>query len=248
MNEKVITALPRPSRAYAPAPTPAWVERVDSWESVADSPAFVGFAKRILELAAPQPHDVAVDLGCGTGLLALPLAELTSRVSAVDYSKTMLARLADRAQAGRLENLDPVHADLRELPLEDESATVVVSNYAFHHLADEGKELALSEARRVLRPGGRLVVCDMMFALSLAPRDRAIITSKVVAIARKGPGGILRLARNAGRVAAGRWEHPSPPQRWREMLEGRSFTAVTVEPIEHEAGIACARRPLRRAS
>ena len=220
-----------------------WDERVDTWEEVAESGAFLRLRDRIVELAAPARDDRVVDLGAGTGLLALALAPRTAEVVAVDLSGRMLERLDERAAADGLRNLRTLEADLRHLPLEDESATLVVSNYAFHHLDDPGKELALSEARRVLRPGGRLVVCDMMFSLSLEARDRRLVLQKVVAMLKRGPAGVIRILKNAGRVVAGRWEQPARPEAWERMLAARGFEDVRVELLEHEAAIATARRP-----
>lgn len=220
-----------------------WDERVDTWEEVAESEAFLALRDRVVALAAPRPDDQAVDLGAGTGLLALALAPAVAEVVAVDVSARMLERLDTRAAADGIRNLRTVEADLRHLPLEDESATLVVSNYAFHHLDDAGKELALSEARRVLRPGGRLVVCDMMFSLSLERRDRRLVLEKVVAMLKRGPAGVLRILKNAGRVVAGRWEQPARPETWEQMLVARGFENVRVELLEHEAAIAVARRP-----
>ena len=222
-----------------------WDGRVEAWEALAASEPFLRMRDRVCRLAAPQPDDVVVDLGAGTGLLALSLAPAVERVVAVDSSPRMLERLAERAEAGAHDNVTAVVGDLRELPLEDESVTLAVSNYAFHHLDGCGKGLALSEVRRVLRPGGRLVVCDMMFSLSLRPRDRRLLVRKVASIARRGPAGWLRIARNAGRVAAGRWEHPAPAEEWLRLLGERRFEAIETETLAHEAGIACARRPLR---
>lgn len=220
-----------------------WDERVETWEEVATSDAFLALRDRVVELAAPRPDDVVVDLGAGTGLLALALAPRVENVVAVDLSEPMLERLDARAAADGVRNLHTLAADLRRLPLADESATLVVSNYAFHHLDDAGKELALSEARRILRPGGRLVVCDMMFSLSLEARDRRVVLEKVVAMLRRGPAGVVRILRNAGRVVAGRWEQPARPETWEEMLLARGFEDVRVELLEHEAAIAVARRP-----
>jgi ubiquinone/menaquinone biosynthesis C-methylase UbiE len=220
-----------------------WDERVEAWEEVATSGAFLSIRDRIVELAGPQADDHVVDLGAGAGLLALAIAPRVRELIAVDISERMLERLDVAAAADGIHNVETVVADLRRLPLDDESATLVVSNYAFHHLDDPGKELALAEARRILRPGGRLVICDMMFSLSLEPRDRRLIVEKVVSLLKRGPAGLVRILRNAGRVVAGRWERPAPPQTWEEMLAARGFENVRIELLEHEAAVASASRP-----
>ena len=225
-----------------PESTP-WDARASSWEEVCASPAFERLRDRTLDLADLDEGEVVVDLGAGTGLLALPAASRAREVIAVDYSSPMLDRLSHHARELGRANIRPVLADLRELPLPDDCADVVVSCYAFHHLADADKELALAEARRVLRPGGRLVVCDMMFGLSLRAHDRRVVMSKAASIARKGPAGLVRLARNAGRIMTRRWEHPAPVDRWRSLLEARRFADIEVTLVEAEAGIAFARRP-----
>lgn len=225
-----------------------WDERVEAWEEVAASGAFLAIRDRIVELAEPRPDDLVVDLGAGTGLLALALAPRVQELVAVDISERMLEGLDDAAATDGIHNVEPLVADLRRLPLEDEFATLVVSNYAFHHLDDPGKELALAEARRILRPGGRLVICDMMFALSLEPRDRRLLWEKVRALLKRGPAGLLRIVRNAVRVVLGRWEQPATPESWQEMLEARGFEHVRIELLEHEAAVAVARRPEVRAA
>jgi ubiquinone/menaquinone biosynthesis C-methylase UbiE len=225
-----------------------WDERVEAWEEVATSPAFLAIRDRIVELAEPRRDDHVVDLGAGTGLLALALAPRVQQLVAVDISERMLERLDDRAGADGVHNVEPLVADLRRLPLEDECATLVVSNYAFHHLDDAGKELALAEARRILRPGGRLVLCDMMFSLSLEPRNRRLVWEKVRGLLKRGPAGAVRILRNAVRVVAGRWEQPAPPESWEEMLVARGFEQVRIELLEHEAAVAVARRPFVRTA
>lgn len=225
-----------------------WERRVDVWEEVAASPAFRRLAATVASLAVPTECDRVVDLGAGTGLLTLALAPHVEAVIAVDHAPAMLARVREKMRGSAIANVECVVADLRSLPLPDESATLVVSNYAFHHLSDADKELALAESRRVLEPGGRLVLCDMMFALSLDPRDRALIARKLVRIARRGPAGLARIVKNAGRIATRTWEHPASAERWHELLEGRHFADVEVRLLEHEAGVATARRPDRSAA
>jgi ubiquinone/menaquinone biosynthesis C-methylase UbiE len=221
-----------------------WDQRVEAWEEVAASAAFLAIRDRIVELAEPRRDDRVVDLGAGTGLLSLALAPHVKELIAVDISERMLERLDDAAAADGVHNVEPLVADLRRLPLDDESATLVVSNYAFHHLDDPGKELlALAEARRILRPGGRLVICDMMFSLSLEPRDRRLVWEKVTGLLKRGPAGLVRLVRNALRILLGRWEQPARPETWEEMLVARGFEHVRIELLEHEAAVAVACRP-----
>jgi ubiquinone/menaquinone biosynthesis C-methylase UbiE len=221
-----------------------WDERVEAWEEVAATASFLAIRDRIVELAEPSPDDCVVDLGAGTGLLALALAPRVRELVAVDISDRMLERLDDAAVSDGVDNVEPLVADLRHVPLEDESATLVVSNYAFHHLDDAGKELALSEARRILRPGGRLVLCDMMFSLSLEPRNRRLVLEKVLGLLKHGPRGLMRILRNAARVVTGSWEQPATPETWQEMLVARGFEDVRIELLAHEAAIALARRPV----
>lgn len=220
-----------------------WDERVEVWEEVAASDTFLAIRDRIVELSAPRPDDRVVDLGAGTGLLALALAPRVHELFAIDSSEAMLDRLDDAAVADGIHNVETLVADLRRLPLEDESATLVVSNYAFHHLDDSGKELALAEARRILRPGGRLVICDMMFSLSLAPRDRRLVAEKALALLKRGPAGVVRILRNAARLLAGRWEQPATPETWERMLVARGFEGVSIELLASEAAVAVAHRP-----
>jgi ubiquinone/menaquinone biosynthesis C-methylase UbiE len=220
-----------------------WDSRVEAWEEVAATDAFLELRDRIRREAAPRPGDRILDLGAGTGLVTLALAPHAESVTALDISAAMLERLQAHAATTGVTNIDVVAADMRSLPFEDETFDLVVSNYALHHLEDTGKEIAVSEARRVLTPTGRLVVCDMMFSLTLRRRDRRLLADKIRAVAARGPAGLLRIARNAGRVVVGNWEHPAPPETWEQILHDRHFENIRVELLAQEAGIATARRP-----
>jgi len=220
-----------------------WNTRVAEWDDVAASPAFQRLADRVIAAAAPHADDTAIDLGAGTGLLTLRLAPLVAEVIAVDAAPAMVDHLRAECARRDLTGVSCRVADLRELKLPDASRTLAVSNYAYHHLDHDGKRIALQELQRVLAPGGRAVICDMMFSISLRPRDRRIVMEKLRLMARRGPAGIVRIMRNAGRVATGNWEHPERPEAWVDLLAEAGFVDITTYELGNESGMAVAVRP-----
>lgn len=116
-----------------------------------------GLARMALKLA---PRARYCDLGIGDGMLTLMLAEAAERVTAVDVSTKMLSQLETRAKASGLENLELVEGDIQDLPLPDASHDVAVMSQALHHV--QSPSAALSEAHRILVPGGRLMVLDLL--------------------------------------------------------------------------------------
>jgi ubiquinone/menaquinone biosynthesis C-methylase UbiE len=220
-----------------------WNTRVDEWKGVASSPVFQRLAHEVVTRANPAPSDHVIDLGAGTGLLTFRLAERVADVVAIDYADAMVEHLRESVRHHQLANVTCTVADLRSLPLPAQSRTLAVSNYAYHHLDHDGKRAALDELYRVLAPGGRVVICDMMFAISLRARDRRIILDKVVLMAKRGPAGVLRVLRNAGRIATRKWEFPERPDAWVDLLTGAGFVDIATDTLVNEAGIVTASRP-----
>jgi len=232
-------------RRYTPLVRSAknWDDYVAHADEVAESAGFQALRDRILASADLGDGAVVVDVGAGTGLLALAAAERAGTVWAVDVSPAMGRHLEAVAAVSGLHNVHVITASAVALPLEDASADAVVSNYCYHHLTDPQKRLALAEAHRVLRPGGRLVVGDMMFRVRLTDaRDRQVLREKSRAMLRMGVPGAVRLLRNAGRYASRRWEHPSDGPWWKAALISAGFDDVDLSLLEHEGGVVAGRR------
>lgn len=102
------------------------------------------------------------DLGCGTGQVASALAPFVARVIAVDRSGEMLQ--AARRRLKDLPTVEVRRGELEALPITDGELDAATLLLVLHHLSDPGA--ALAEACRVLKPGGRVVVADML------PHDR----------------------------------------------------------------------------
>jgi ubiquinone/menaquinone biosynthesis C-methylase UbiE len=98
-----------------------------------------------------------LDVGCGTGTLAIALAAAGASVSAVDPDPDALARARAKPGAERV-RWSRGYAVALEVPTA--SADRVVLSLVLHHLHDEAKRAALAQARRILRPGGRLHIAD----------------------------------------------------------------------------------------
>ncbi len=222
-----------------------WDRHVEDLERLAQGEAFLSLRDLILERARLRESERVLDIGSGTGLLTLAAAPRVSYVYALDASLAMCARLEDKLRRSGLTNVEVLVNTATELPLERSSVDVVVSNYCFHHMNDEEKMQALWHVKRVLRPGGRVVLVDMMFRVGIARRrDRAVLALLARRMLRRGPAGVLRLLRNAGRVLVRRGEHPADAGWWRDALTRVGFTAVDVQPLTHEGGIATARAPV----
>jgi ubiquinone/menaquinone biosynthesis C-methylase UbiE len=174
----------------------------------------------------------------------LAFAERSARVWAIDSSRAMNEYLRVKAGSAELDNVETVLASAVSLPLVDDIADLVVSNYCFHELRRADKQRALAEAMRVLKPGGRLVVGDMMFSFNpMQTRDRRVVSVKLRALARRGLPGVARVLKNVLRQASGTGEHPANAAWWREALERSGFQHVEIDTLAHEGGIATADAP-----
>jgi ArsR family transcriptional regulator len=124
---------------------------------------------RALGMLLP-PLEVA-DLGCGEGYLTVETARWAKHVTAVDRSTGVLARAKALAARKKCANITWKKGELEKVPIDSGTIDVAMLSQALHHAADPAQ--ALSEAARILKPGGRLLILD------LRPHDETWVREKL---------------------------------------------------------------------
>lgn len=160
-----------------------------------------------LAMMMALPSGTVIDLGAGEGEIALPLARLGHRVIAVDSSPAMVHALQEAARSAGLASVEAHLGDLEALPLASGIGDVALVSQTLHHT--RRPEVALREAARVTRGGGRVVVLDLLRHQQEWTRERL---------------GDLWLG-----------FEPEVLHRW---LAGAGLTEITVETAEVAGGLA----------
>lgn len=141
-------------------------------------------------IASLKPGETVLDLGSGAGFdcfLAARQVGESGRVIGVDMTPEMLARARENARKGGFANVEFRLGEIEHLPVADESVDVIISNCVIN-LSPE-KEQVFREAFRVLRPGGRIAVADMVSLAPLPPEvreDLALYAGCVAGVATVG--------------------------------------------------------------
>jgi ArsR family transcriptional regulator len=116
-----------------------------------------GLAEMLLKLLPPL---VVADLGAGEGTLSLLLAQRAERVIAIDSSPGMVEYGQAVASRNGVANLEYRIGDLEELPIGDAEVDLALLHQSLHHALHPSK--AVGEAARILKPGGRIVIMDLL--------------------------------------------------------------------------------------
>lgn len=237
-----VRRLSLPSELAVRARRLLWQGRAESWDQQGSQALTKVFAA-VLDACQTNPRTIAVDLGCGSGQVTLPLAERCATVLGVDVSSDMIALLKDKAQAEGRDNLQFMRGSIESLDLDPESVDLIVTNYALHHLRDVDKKAVLARAFTWLRPGGQLVIGDMMFGRGGSARDRRVILAKVSAMARKGPAGWWRILKNVWRFSLRTSEKPISADGWETLVAEAGFGEIHTQLVVQEACVLSAFRP-----
>jgi arsenite methyltransferase len=131
-------------------------------------------------LAALRPGEVVLDLGSGAGFdvfLAAAAVGQEGRVIGVDMTPQMIAKAQENARKVGSGNTEFRLGTIEDLPVEDDEVDVVISNCVINLSTDKPK--VFREAFRVLRPGGRLMVSDIVLGMPLPERVRASVDAYV---------------------------------------------------------------------
>ncbi len=121
------------------------------------------FRKETLRFAALQAGEMILDVGCGTGVLTRMASEIvgpTGKVIGIDPAPRMIG-IARKHAALSGNQAEFRLAVIEHLPFDDETFDAVLSSAMIHHLPSDLKHAGLLEVKRVLKPGGRLVVVDL---------------------------------------------------------------------------------------
>jgi ubiquinone/menaquinone biosynthesis C-methylase UbiE len=143
--------------------TIAWARYYDAVVAILTRGRARAMREATVDLAAIALGEAVLDVGCGTGAVAMTARRRlgpAGNVYGIDASPQMIAVARRKAQRADLV-IDYRVAAVEALPFPDRTFDVVISSLMMHHLPHDLQRTALAEMHRVLKPGGRLVVVDL---------------------------------------------------------------------------------------
>jgi ubiquinone/menaquinone biosynthesis C-methylase UbiE len=184
-------------------------------------------------LAQLNPGETVLDLGCGGGIDVLLSARRvgpTGKAYGLDMTDEMLALANENKRKAGVENVEFLKGEIEHIPLPDNSVDVIISNCVINLSADKDK--VLREAFRVLKPGGRFAVSDVVTRGEILPEIRRSVLAWVGCIA----GALEENAYRTKLTAAGFEQIEIEATRIyraedaREFLSGQGIDVATLAP------------------
>lgn len=188
----------------------------------------------VLAAAQITKADRVLDVGCGTGFLLLAAAEHACQAVGVDVAPAMLAEARRRVEEAGLTNVTLREANGENLPFADDRFDVVMTRLTLHHCAHPLR--VLNEMCRVCRPGGRVVVCDIITSDDPARADlhnRLERLRDPSHVAHYPADEVVRLMEAAGIRTRGsqRWKTLRHFGEWTEIAKVRPEVKPALEAL-----------------
>lgn len=201
------------------AATRAWADQYERMDR-----AVAALTKELLDLAAPQPGERVLDIGCGPGTTILELAKRVGpggHVLGADVSQPSVARARERIATAGLRHAEIIVADASVHPFAPESFDLTFSRFGIMFFSDP--VAAFANVRRAMKPGGRLAL-----AVFRAASEKLWPNAPLEAVRHLLPP-----------IAAPGPEEPGPfswadPTRVHRILEGAGFGEVSLTPLDPE--------------
>ena len=221
------------SRTLSPKAEEIW-----GWASAAGKIRAERRAQLLVTHGEISPGKKVLEIGCGTGLFTEKLSRAGAEITAVDLSEHLL----EKARARNLPRCSIEQADAHQLPYADNSFDVVCGSSILHHL---DMEKALSEAYRVLRPGGKIAFAEpnmlnpQIFVQKNIPWVKRMLgdSPDERALTRRGTQRLLRrLGYRELNVFPHDFLHPSTPRRLISVIRTIGQTLESVPMVREIAG------------
>lgn len=141
-----------------------WLENYDERMRSVERLHYDDTLSKVVQKSMARTVDLVLDIGTGTGNLAVKFLEKGCQVVGLDPSAKLL-RMAEKKveKWGEQFDIRVCENPFLETPFFDNTFDVVVSTYSIHHITDDAKQLAIVEMKRVMKPDGRIIIGDVMF-------------------------------------------------------------------------------------